>query len=428
MHATLAAHMLVALLSHPGPRRVALPLRGGELDLDNFACPALSSLDRGTRASTRRLHRHLWDALAQGLAPSVLDARTKASQGVAPFYTRESAAWPKPVRCHRRRLDVCAFSPHFCLTLPYGNAPRTSLVSERHGFEFRQVWKVASSSLASFFFCNMYGDLREEKLLPGQPPQKLHAAGARLVAFPTREPIGRFVASALEVLDRLLNRRAPGGHRMADDMYAEPRGPFSASVLTRSTKWYLPLQRLLNNSSPEGSRERAVQLHDLVNGFIEDLECGVVYSASEHLATQTSFITSGYASRAALGFQIRLENLTHDLGRLGEAIGYRTEPPAPRNGSVWKCAVGRENEGASRAKVPVAKAEFQATLASHPSLVQRLCTVYIQDFMCLGFTLPAECQGGRELSWVRATATRGGRPGSSQRAPSRLARLRRTAG
>ena len=32
--------------------------------------------------------------------------------------------------------------------------------------------------------------------------------------------------------------------------------------------------------------------------------------------------------------------------------------------------------------------------------MQRLCTVYIQDYLCLGFQLPVECEGGRELGWL----------------------------
>ena len=100
-------------------------------------------------------------------------------------------------------------------------------MSERHSIEFRQVWKVASSSLASFFYCNMWGDLRADKLLPGQKPP---ATITKKVVVPTREPISRFVASSFEVLERLLNRVSPGGQRMADEMYVEPTGPLSHAV------------------------------------------------------------------------------------------------------------------------------------------------------------------------------------------------------
>ena len=43
--------------------------------------------------------------------------------------------------------------------------------------------------------------------------------------------------------------------------------------------------------------------------------------------------------------------------------------------------------------------------AKHPALVQRLCTVYMQDYLCLGFQLPVECEGGRELLWASASNT-----------------------
>lgn len=95
--------------------------------------------------------------------------------------------------------------------------------------------------------------------------------------------------------------------------------------------------------------------------------------------------------------QIRLSNATIDLEMLGREIGY----PRHHNTSVWKCPLGRENDAAGKAKLVVNKEDFKATLAAHPSLMQRVCTVYIQDFLCLGFPLPAECEGGRELEWAR---------------------------
>ena len=40
--------------------------------------------------------------------------------------------------------------------------------------------------------------------------------------------------------------------------------------------------------------------------------------------------------------------------------------------------------------------------------MQRVCTVYIQDYLCLGFPLPAECEGGRELEWLKSGGSAGG--------------------
>jgi hypothetical protein len=449
-------------LGHPRPRR-----RVPREDHTAFRCPAGPFLgERGMVDRTPRLQRHVRQALAHGLVPSLEDASTKLSQNATPFYTHESAAWPKPAFCRVRRPQVCAVNPHFCVILPYGNAPRTSLVSERHGIEFRQVWKVASSSLASFFFCNMWGDLRAEKLLPGTPPPQAPQPTAglppRRVVFPTREPIGRFVASSFEVLARLLNRVSPSGQRMPDDMFAEPGGPFSSTVLSATTRWYAPLQRVINATAEGGSRERAVLA--LVRGFIEDIECSVVYSSAEHLATQMSFVTSGYAERAALDFQLRLQNVSSDLERLGGLLQYeRPRDAPPQNHTRWKCKLGRENAVENKGHMSVSKGDFVAVLAKHPNLVQRLCTVYFQDFIwrarahpprsparpllalpllaairceahttphraalaapppsprlpdaattcspappapvprSLGFPLPPECEGGRELAWL----------------------------
>ncbi|KAL1530657.1 hypothetical protein AB1Y20_001557 [Prymnesium parvum] len=385
--------LLSSATAHPKPRWRET---SKSLDWDRFRCPTGRYMEPGGGGPpvdrTPRLHRHLRQGLARGLVPSLLDAPTRFAPNGSTFHTHESAAWPKPQRCRARRKQVCQANPHFCLILPQGNAPRTSLVSDRHRIEFRQVWKVASSSLASFFYCNMWGDLRAEKLLPGQPPPPADKRNRRLVVVPTREPISRFIASSFEVLERLVNHVSPGGSRMPDDMYAEPAGPLSHTVLSATTSWFKPLLLLTNLTG----LEREVQLRALVTGFLEDIECAIVYSAAEHLATQMSFITSGYSERAVLDFQIKIPNVTQDLERLGHMIKYRPQT----NHSVWKCPLGRENDGATKAKFHVNKQDFLNVLANHPSLVQRLCTVYIQDYLCLGFALPAECEGGRELGWL----------------------------
>jgi len=416
--------------AHAKPRDMANAV--SKISSKDFRCPSGPYFEAsGFHDRTPRLQRHIRHALAASLTSSTLDAPVRGAHNASHFYTHESAAWPKPAKCQARRTHVCRFSPHFCLLLAQGNSPRTSLVSERHGIEFRQVWKIASSSLASFFYCNMWGDLRSEKLLPSQPPTAAMGASAAAAAaasngggggagggaaaatprrpmrvvFPAREPISRFVAASIEVLERLLNRISPGGQRMPDDMYKEPSGPFAPSVLLRSTSWYEPLTQVLNRTFADAD-ERARRMYAIVDGFVDDIECGIVYSAAEHLATQMSFLTSGYNQRATLHFQIRLQNVTSDLESLRTLIDYY---PPQGNRSVWKCPLGRENDAANKAKLPIGKEDFVAAFRAHPSLVQRLCTVYIQDYLCLGYPLPLECEGGRELEWAsRAGASLAG--------------------
>eukprot|EP00965_Chrysotila_dentata_P081960 2704700-Pleurochrysis_carterae.AAC.1 len=172
--------------------------------------------------------------------------------------------------------------------------------------------------------------------------------------------------------------------------YVEPSGPLSATVLSRTTSWHAPLQTLLalngsshaangsaahrggtdvgnsggNNGGNSGGNggaalnAREAAIYDLVSGFVSDLECGIVYSASEHMATQISFLTSGDLERGAhLDVQIRLSNISADLERLGKLLRY--SPPNDArpvsNSSVWKCALGTENVADAKAKLVISK-------------------------------------------------------------------------
>mmetsp|Transcript_11697 Transcript_11697/g.32140 ORF Transcript_11697/g.32140 Transcript_11697/m.32140 type:complete len:437 (+) Transcript_11697:51-1361(+) len=408
---------LLLLSGHPTPRRRRPP---DEVDVGRFRCAAGPYADASTqRKRSAELQAHVGRAMAAGLLPTLLDATPRAVQNLSLFYTRESVAWPKPPRCRRRQAEVCEINPHFCLALPSGNSPRSSLVASKYHFEMRQVWKVASSSLASFFFCNMWPDLELLKVGPGTaPPRK---ADDTIVAFPSREPITRFIGAVVEVLARLLAHVSPGGQQMPDSMYVEPDGPMSAGLLARTTSWFEPLrrlnatihvhdgQRLAASIAPEA---RLQALEDLVSGFISDLECSIIYSASEHLSSQASFVTSGFEALSHLDFHVRLSHIEEDLIRLSQKIGYvavnasRMVEPHVDAGMAhvgWKCALGHENEASAKGKIMfVDQDDIAAVLRRSPQLVQRLCTVYMQDFVCLGYDLPPECQDGKELQWLEA--------------------------
>jgi len=131
-----------------------------------------------------------------------------------------------------------------------------------------------------------------------------------------------------------------------------------------------------------------------------------------------------YEERSTLDFQIRLANATVDLERLGRRITYQTLHGVPphANTSVWKCALGRENDASNKAKLAFSKADFVSVLEHNPAFVQRLCTVYIQDYLCLGFALPPECEGGRELhQWPHPRRSgRRGAPVSAVAAPAAM--------
>jgi hypothetical protein len=229
-----AVLVAVTLLTegHPAPRR-RRPAE--ESELERFRCPAGSYVDSSVQVErTARLQAHVRAALARGLAPTALDALPRALQNLSQQYTRESLAWPKPAYCRRRQAEVCSVSPHFCLALPTGNSPRASLVSERHRLEFRQVWKVASSSLASFFFCNMWGDIKLRKVAPGTPPPSQGACIRGLGGWPAlicrasfpRNAIPPVASPSLKALRATAQRRAARTrvHTLDDALVLARRG------------------------------------------------------------------------------------------------------------------------------------------------------------------------------------------------------------
>ena len=99
------------------------------------------------------------------------------------------------------------------------------------------------------------------------------------------------------------------------------------------------------------------------------------------------------------------------MERLGALIKYLN--PAPRNDSVWKCPLGRENAVESKKQLMLGKGDFVAVLAKHPSLVQRLCTVYFQDFIwCAGHHTAGVQVGHADL--ITAACLQFGLPASSR--------------
>ena len=164
--------------------------------------------------------------------------------------------------------------------------------------------------------------------------------------------------------------------------------------------------------APPARRRRCGNaLAAVVAGFVEDIECGVAYSAAEHLASQLSFVSAGHAERSHLDFQLRLNNVSADLERLRRVMRYRQ--PENASATAWKCALGRENSVEGK-RLPLSKQEFEAILRADSALVQRLCTVYFQDFVCLGYPLPPSA---RAAASSRGCRRRPRRLPSSRRAP-----------
>ena len=295
-HVGLAAPttLLLPFLGHPRPR--PRPRRADHLaQWDHFRCPTGSYRGR----PRRRPHAAVAAPPAAGVraraaavgARRVAVARQRNSSA---FHARvrrvAGGALPAPPRCAQPALLPDHAERQLAAREPRVRPPRLRVPPGGR-------WRARRSPPSST--ANVGRPPRREAAADEQPPPPTK----RAVVAPTREPIGRFVASVFEVLARLLSRVSPSGEQMPDHMYAEPGGPFSATVLSATTRWYAPLQKLvaLQNASDGRRRRRrppaaggaANALAAVVAGFVEDIERCVAYSAAEHLASQL------YSSRRA---------------------------------------------------------------------------------------------------------------------------------
>ena len=84
-----------------------------------------------------------------------------------------------------------------------------------------------------------------------------------------------------------------------------------------------------------------------------------------------------------LDLLLRLESIEEDLAALKRAVGYA---------AADVCPLKEERVAAQKPRGVPAKPALLALLAREPALMQAVCNVYIQDFLCLGYPLPAACR------------------------------------
>ena len=79
---------------------------------------------------------------------------------------------------------------------------------------------------------------------------------------------------------------------------------------------------------------------------------------------------------------LRLETIQADLDRFKRAVGYSGRDACPL----------RSERVASQKPAAVPTGGLvRRLLASQPALLQSVCNIYIQDFLCLGYPLPEGC-------------------------------------
>ena len=97
---------------------------------------------------------------------------------------------------------------------------------------------------------------------------------------------------------------------------------------------------------------------------------------------QSLFLGANTSVPQPVDLLLRLESLSDDVQTLKRAVGYRGDE---------RCPLKQERAAAEKPRGAPAPNALRAVLAAAPELMQSICNVFIQDFLCLGYPLPDGC-------------------------------------
>mgnify|MGYP007078132088 CR=1 FL=1 len=80
---------------------------------------------------------------------------------------------------------------------------------------------------------------------------------------------------------------------------------------------------------------------------------------------------------------LRLENISADIARLKQRVRYAQTADA--------CPLRSERVAADKSRGVPSREAIRRILYGEPNLLQSVCNVYMQDFLCLGYPLPPGC-------------------------------------
>ena len=305
----------------------------------------------------------------------------RATLPVGGVATYASRAYPKPARCLLAPDEVFAASETFGRGTPWSThnpsgqavymsagAPYYDKKLVSAGIEVRRNWKAASTTMPSLVKCVVSSSAKWREVPANAPTTDL---GTRVVST-SRDPIARFASGVQEMMQRAVNGWCPPG---PDTAAAYTRCsptwlPYARTTWTRGSTWFAPLMR--------GDYDAAVQ------AFVNDTECTRMYQAAEHFNSQSDFLLGG-DTRTDLVVRADDDDKAGTLrAGLGEA------------GGAASCAVASKNAAAAKppGQLPDDVAHrIYGALQDGAGLVARLCAVYVQDFVCLGYEVPGACRG-----------------------------------
>lgn len=237
-------------------------------------------------------------------------------------------------------------------------------------------FKAASESMIEYWSCEA-GASGGVLTYPSATP--CAGDGAPCVStMPVRDPVSRFVSAMLEIVQRIANNYCPVIACVGCPAEAQPCFASEAERLAAAAEadsWY----RYVAGGSEAGNASIAAgDMPTMLAEFLADLSCSKHVYAYEHLLTQSAFAAD---ASGGLDVVVGVDELTKGL----DAV-------AARANFTRRCAVKPENVGSGKPGTLPTKGDFMDVLVGNASLLQTVCDVYAQDFICFGLPMPVGCE------------------------------------
>jgi len=279
------------------------------------------------------------------------------------FVTYESPTWPRPPTCllptEERRKRVVDEPPGTCE--PDGITCDKYRISRDYKFIWRHAWKSGTTSLSPYLSCNMRALPVSALLrrLPARPPGYLQVGVVR-------EPLGRFLSGFQEVYARALVKpagsRCPHRHVPWIKVATEGLGGGCAAAETPPSQAFVAL---------------------VFRQFVSDVSCSLAFPNAQHMLSQSLFLGGNTSTPQPIDMLLRLETLHDDIEAFKKAVGYDQEEV---------CPLGRERIEGDKPRAVPTKRQLRQLVDENPRLLQAICDILIQDYVCLGYELPNGCE------------------------------------
>lgn len=319
--------------------------------------------------------RHDWDAsVGNNLNLTDLANNHYKTRG---YMTFESSLWPKPKFCQtypnrpwrRSHKELAVYRPDF------SPINFKKMECSKYSVHFLKSWKVASMTFPSYLNCEYPGCNWEEVSVT----KALQSDYAAVTAV--RAPLARWVSAAGELLERAVNAYCPSGPCTALDGYVSGKSAGStAEKLKHQTSWYAHLRETRADYSD-------ADMANLVRAMVSDTVCNLYSYASEHLSTQSNFVTQNKGPAANLSYVMKLEDGDRGLARLSQYINGRN-----LSGDCTLVPANVKDCKPNGYRVP-SEDDLYKVLKNEHKLMKKLCLVYAQDFVCFNYELPDVCKG-----------------------------------